>query len=86
MIRTALFASIFLAAAFAGPASANICQADNGVHCATGMPIEGYCECHVRGQTFEGTVVESVAPHHATTRRMSHSDCSANPTAPGCPR
>ena len=76
--------AFLLAATFApGPAAAaNICRADNGVTCATGMPIDGYCECHARGEVQGGTVVGSVGS--ARSQQASRADCSANPQAPGC--
>jgi hypothetical protein len=77
--------AFLLAATFApGPAAAtNICRADNGVTCATGMPIDGYCECHADGQVQEGTVVGAMT---GRTQHASRADCTANPQAPGCVR
>jgi hypothetical protein len=43
-----------LLAALAGPALANTCRTDAGKTCATGMPVEGYCECGGQGGTVEG--------------------------------
>lgn len=80
-----LLGGAFLLAATVAPgpaAATNICQADNGVTCATGMPVEGYCECHARGQVVGGTVVGPMGA--ARSQHASRADCRANPQAPGC--
>ncbi len=76
----ALLAATLLAAA---PASANMCQAEGGLTCQTGMPIDGYCECTAHGVTRGGTVVGATAPRPA--RRAPKADCAASQDAPGCP-
>lgn len=79
MTRILLACTLLAGVALAGPANANVCRTDAGKTCATGMPIEGYCECNGQG----GTVVEAATMRHAT-RPMSHPDCGKNPQAPGC--
>ncbi len=83
MRLTGFLTLALLATPFAGgPALANMCQADGGLTCATGMPIDGYCECTSHGVTRGGTVVASM-PHRV--RPVSKPNCTANPQAPGCP-
>ena len=79
MTRILLACTLLAGVALAGPANANVCRTDNGRTCATGMPLEGYCECNGQG----GTVVEAAATQHMT-HRMSHPDCGKTPQAPGC--
>ncbi len=82
MTRILLACTLLAGLAAAAPANANVCRTDAGKTCATGMPIDGYCECSGQG----GTVVQAaMAPSHMT-HRVSHPDCQANPQAPGCPK
>jgi len=60
-----------LSAALAAPALANMCRADTGRTCATGMPVDGYCMCGSAG----GTVVASAHPKKAQS--LPTSDTSA---------
>ncbi len=79
MTRILLACTLLAGIGLARPANANVCQTDSGKTCATGMPIEGYCECSGQG----GTVVQAAATRHMS-RRMSHADCGKDPQAPGC--
>ena len=63
------------------PVFAATCQTDHYT-CATGMPIDGYCECSRHGNTEGGTVVARPAGH-----RMDNSTaggCGDHPNSPGC--
>jgi hypothetical protein len=56
-MRSKILACAFLLGAVsASPAFANMCRADTGRTCATGMPVDGYCMCG----NAEGTVVSGV--------------------------
>lgn len=84
MRTSAFFACLVAIATIAGgPALANTCQADDGTTCATGMPIDGYCQCHVHGMTKDGTVIP--AAQQRSSRPVSRPDCRVTPQAPGCP-
>ena len=59
MRLTVLACAFLAAAAFAGPAFANMCRTDSGRTCGTGMPVDGYCMCGDEG----GTVMGGPPPH-----------------------
>jgi hypothetical protein len=79
-------AIVLLAAAtpVGGAAFANVCQADT-LMCATTMPVGGYCECRVRGQTEGGTVLSNAeARQSRRPLNATAGGCGAEPNAPGC--
>lgn len=80
MTRILLACTLLAGVAFAAPANANVCRTDGGRTCATGMPIDGYCQCGTEG----GTVVQAAVAPRRMTHSMSHPDCGKNPQAPGC--
>jgi hypothetical protein len=45
MRSTVIAYTFLLGAVSAAPALANMCVADSGRRCATGMPVDGYCMC-----------------------------------------
>ena len=83
MMKAAFAAALLLALGMAGgaPARANTCQTEH-VTCPTTMPVDGYCECHVRGATEGGTVVAKAQPRQAM--KAQSGGCGAEPDAPGC--
>ncbi len=77
------FAIVAVATFTAGPASANICRAEQ-LTCVTTMPVGGYCECTARGQTEGGEVVARPEPGHPVN--ATSGGCGAQPNSPGCRR
>ena len=63
------------------PAFAATCQTDHYT-CATGMPIDGYCECTQHGNTEGGTVVARPTSHRRDNSTAA--GCGAHPNDPGC--
>lgn len=84
MRATRYFALALLAAAAigGGPAFAATCKTD-AMTCATGMPIDGYCECTAHGTTESGTVVANAPPRHMM-KGAKAAGCGAHPNDPGC--
>jgi hypothetical protein len=64
-----------------GAALARVCQTDH-MMCATTMPVDGYCECHARGNSEGGTVVSRPPPHSKINATAG--GCGTNPNATGC--
>ncbi len=74
-------ALVAAAALSGGPARANVCVAGPLI-CATTMPVGGYCECHARGNTQDGTVASRPPPKQSLNSTAG--GCGAQPNAPGC--
>jgi hypothetical protein len=61
--------------------AANVCKAER-LSCATTMPVGGFCQCTSRGNTEDGTVVQSGAARGKVN--ATGAGCGADPKAPGC--
>lgn len=84
MRATTILALLTASALVLGSAAAhatNLCKAET-MSCATTMPVGGYCECHAKGETKSGTVVEN--PEKAGKDNATAGGCGAHPDAPGC--
>lgn len=64
-----------------GTAFAKVCQTEHML-CPTTMPVDGYCECRVHGNTEDGTVMAKAPPRQHVNATAA--GCGAAPGSPGC--
>jgi hypothetical protein len=75
-------AALTVAAALSGGnVLANTCVTDH-MMCPTTMPVDGYCECHARGNTEGGTVGTRPQSHRQVN--AASGGCGEEPGSPGC--